>query len=276
MSNTQKIIKNLALALALFLILNIISGMIYGVSFLGELLSNDKQSIKEELDKLEIDKNTLFLDINILSSNITIKTGKVLKIESNNKYINSKQVKNKFYITERKHHLSNNDKNKELVIYVPKDLIFEEVAIGSGAGRLNIYNLSTKELNLDLGAGKVKISNLTVLDNTKINGCTGKIVIDSSNIHNLDLDMGVGKLSITSKLSGDNKIDSGVGKIDLALLGNPDDYTITLDKGLGSTTIDDENISDDITYGRGSNKLDISGGLGSIKINFLEKNKTLF
>ncbi|MGN0973591.1 MAG: DUF4097 family beta strand repeat-containing protein [Bacilli bacterium] len=276
MSNTQKIIKNLAIALALFLILNIILGIMYGASFLGNLLDSDNQSIKEKLDNLEIDKNTLLLDINISSSNITIKTGKNLKIESNNKYINSKQDKNKFYITERKHRLSHHNKNNELIIYVPKDLIFEEVAIESGAGKVKIYNLSSKELNLYLGAGKVKISNLTVLDNASIDGCTGKMIIDSSSIHNLDLDMGVGKLSITSKLSGDNKIDSGVGEIDLSLLGNPDDYTITLDKGLGSTTIDGKNISDDITYGSGSNKLDINGGVGSIKINFLEKNKTSF
>ena len=155
-------------------------------------------------------------------------------------------------------------------MYVPSDFIFDRVAIESGASKTNIEELYTKQLYLDLGAGKVMINNLTVLENAKIDGGAGETIIKSSNIHNLDLEMGVGRLSLSSKLTGNNKIDSGIGEMNLSLLGTLDDYCIILDKGLGNATINGKNMSDDTTYGTGENKLDIDGGVGSIQIDFIE------
>lgn len=270
MSGLQKIIKYLAIAFALFLTFSIISGIIYTISFIGNLLDDNSKSITEKLNNLEINENTSLLDINISSSNITIKKGNNFKVESNNKYINSKQDKNKLYITERKHNWFNHNENNKLIVYVPSDFIFDRVAIESGASKVNIEELFTKQLYLDLGAGKVMINNLTVLENAKIDGGAGETTIKSSNIHNLDLNVGVGKLSLDSKLTGNNKIDSGIGEMNLSLLGTLDDYYITLDKGLGSATINGKNMIDDTIYGTGENKLDVDGGVGSIQIDFIE------
>lgn len=267
MSRLQKIIKYLAIAFAIFLTFSIISGIMYGISFLGSLVTNEESSITEKLNDLEINDDTLLLDINVLSSNITIKSGDVFKAETNNKYINSEQDKNKLYIQEKKHNLFHND-NSELVIYIPSDTTFDGVSIETGAGKVNIETLSTKQLYLNLGAGKVEINNLNVLETTKIDGGAGEITINATNINNLDLDMGVGKLSLTSKLIGNNKIDSGIGEMNLSLIGTLEDYKIFLNKGIGQTTIDGKNIKDNNTYGTGINKLDIDGGIGSINIDF--------
>ena len=72
MSGLQKIIKYLAIAFALFLTFSIISGIIYTISFIGNLLDDNSKSITEKLNNLEINENTSLLDINISSSNITI------------------------------------------------------------------------------------------------------------------------------------------------------------------------------------------------------------
>lgn len=271
MREVQKIIKYLAIALALFLTFSIVSGIMNGISFIGDVFDDNKSKITEKLNNLEINNDTLLLDINVSSSNIKIIEGDTFKAETNNKYIDSRQDKNKLYITEKKHNWFNSNKNSELIIYVPTNYIFDGVAIETGAGKLNIEALSTRRLYLDLGAGKAKFSNLIVSSEAEINGGAGEIIINSSNIHNLDLDMGIGKLSLTSKLTGNSKIDCGIGKIDLSLIGTLEDYQIKLDKGLGSATIDGNNMNDDTTYGTGYNKLDIEGGIGSIDINFIEK-----
>lgn len=271
MREVQKIIKYLAIAFALFLTFSIVSGIIYGISFIGNIFDDDKSSITEKLNSLEINNEALLLDINVSSSNIKIIEGDAFKAKTNNKYISSRQDKNKLYITEKKHNWFHHNKNNELIIYVPANFIFDGVAIETGAGKLNIETLSTKRLYLDLGAGKAKFSNLIVSSEAEINGGAGEIVIDYSNINNLDLDMGVGKLSLTSKLTGNSKIDSGIGKVDLSLMGSLEDYQITLDKGLGSATIDGNTMNDDTTYGTGYNKLDIEGGIGSINIELVEE-----
>ena len=42
--------------------------------------------------------------------------------------------------------------------------------------------------------------------------------------------------------------------------------------GVGRASLGDLNMEDGNTYGSGINKLDISGGLGSIDIDFIEEN----
>lgn len=269
MSKAQKIIKYLAFAFALFLAFSIISSIIYGLSFVGDMFDNDKQS--SNLKELKINNNALVLDINVSSSNINIKQGNTLKVETNNKYIYTNQYKNKLYIKEKKHNLFNKNDDNKLTVYVPKSFVFDLVNIEVGASKLNISSLTTKKLSLNLGAGKVEIDNLNVANSADIEGGAGEIVIEDSNITNLDLDMGAGKLLLNSKLTGNSKIEAGVGKMDLLLIGSLNDYSITLDKGIGSVTINNSNMENDKTYGMGTNKIDIDGGVGSINIDFIIK-----
>lgn len=268
MSSTQKIIKYLAIAFALFLTFNIISGIMLGVSFIGNIFNDNKSSIAEELNDLEIDNNLLILDVDVSSSNVTIKSGDTFKVETNNKYINTKQDKNKIYIEEKNHNWFND--NSELIIYIPEYFVFDKVSMETDIGKVNIESLSTKQLYLNLGAGKVDINNLNVIDKAKIDGGAGEINISSTSINNLNLNMGVGKLSLTSKLTGNSIIDSGVGKLDLNLIDTQEDYKISLDKGIGTAKIKGNNIKDDSTYGTGINKIDIDGGIGSINIDFIK------
>ena len=139
-------------------------------------------------------------------------------------------------------------------------------------GKVYIEELSTEKLDLDLGAGKLEAKNLLVIDDFELSGGVGDLIINDSNINNLDADLGLGKFEMISKLTGNNKIDSGVGKVDLKLVGILEDYQISLDSGVGRASLGDLKMEDGNTYGSGINKLDINGGLGSIDIGFIEEN----
>lgn len=269
MNSLQKVIKNISIIFAIFLSISIITGIIYGLSSLESIFNDNNDKISRKLKDLEINENASILNIDVASANLTIKEGDYLKAKTNNEYIKIKQEKNSLSITEKKYNWFSNNKNRELIIYVPTDFSFENVVISTGASKVNIEKLSTNNLYLELGAGKVDINNLIVLNDTEIDGGAGKITIKSGKINNLDLDMGVGSLTLTSRLTGNNHIDSGVGEIDLHLLGNLDNYRISLDKGLGSATLDGKSMSDDVKYGTGNSKLDIDGGVGSINIDFI-------
>ena len=270
MSQTQKVIKYLAIAFAFFLIFSILSSIMYGVSFVAGLW-DDKPIITEKLTNLEISEETLLLDIDVVSSNIIIKEGDSFRVKTNNNNITSKQDDQKLYIQEKKHSWFSDSNDTALIIFIPSNYIFDKVTIESGAGKVNIETLVTKSLYLDLGAGKVEMNDLTVLEDAEIDGGAGEINIYSGSIHNLDLDMGIGKLSLTSKLTGMNKIDSGIGKVEMSLLGTLEDYQIILDKGLGTATIDGNNMSSNTYYGTGSNKIDMDGGVGNIQIELVNE-----
>lgn len=265
MTQSQKIIKYLALAFAFFLIFSIVSGIMYGVLFFTNIFDSDNH-VMEKLEELKITENASVLGIEVNSVNVIIKQGETLKAETNNKDITIEESNHKLFITEKNHNWFDIKSDSDLIIYIPNDFVFDGVAIESGAGKIEIDSLSTKNLDLNLGAGKVTINYLVVTDSASIDGGAGKMSILNGFIHDVELDMGVGELSLTAQLTGNSEIDAGVGKVNLNLIGN--DYKIKIDKGIGSTTINGNSVKDETYYGDGTNIVDIDGGVGSIDISY--------
>ena len=98
----------------------------------------------------------------------------------------------------------------------------------------------------------------------------GKTELDSCEINNLKANLGIGEFVFSGKLTGKNKIDSGIGAIKINLMDNKNNYTINVSKGLGSVTLDGQKLEMNRVYGTGENYLDVDGGIGEIKIEFKE------
>ena len=80
--------------------------------------------------------------------------------------------------------------------------------------------------------------------------------------------MGVGKSTITANITGNSKIDSGVGSLNLNILDSKDNYKLKLSKGIGTIKVNNEEVKDNETFGNGFHTLTIDGGVGEININF--------
>lgn len=266
MTQTQKIIKYFAIAIAFALIFGILSCIMFGLSQISTYF-NDNDIIEDLKEMNIIEDDISVLDIAISYANLIIKVGDKLSAETNNKYITTSQEGNKVLIKEKKHSWFKNDKS-DLIVYVPENFIFDGVSIDAGAGKVEIDNLSTKILEFDLGAGKTGIKNLIVLNSAEIDGGAGEITISNGSINNLDLDTGVGKCTLISELTGHSEIDVGVGKLDITLLGNKENYRVIAEKGIGNIKLDNVDMKSNQAYGIGQNSIDISGGVGSIDINF--------
>jgi len=265
MTTTQKIIKYCAIAFAIFLIFSIISGVAALIGSIGGAFSN--VDINEELKDLHLENNANVLDINIKATNLEIKKGNILKAETDNEHITINNTNNRLVIKEEKHNLFDTD-TKKLTVYVPEDLVFEGVSINAGAGNIKVEELNSDNLFMDLGAGNVTIDNVLVTKEIEIDGGAGNLTIENGSMNNLDLDLGVGDVSVTANLQGDIDINTGVGKTEVNILGNKEDYEIEVDKGFGKVTIDGIDVKDEYTFGRGINSIDIDGGIGNINVNF--------
>ncbi len=278
MSTAQKVIKYLAIALAIFIIANIISGILFGLYSLASVLGltktnetetanqNEIISQQEEITNLENEKFET-LKIKLVYSNLTIKKGDTLKVESNNKYVSIKPKDNQLEIKEDVNKwLSRSNSKNSLTIYIPENTMFENVKIEAGAGNIKIEQLQAKELNFEIGAGKVEIEKLNVSNKAQIEGGAGKVDILSGEMNNLNLDMGVGKFELTSKLTGKSKINAGVGKLDINLSDGIKNYKMEISKGIGAIKIDGKEMKDDTEFGEGDNLIKIDGGIGAIDI----------
>ena len=270
MNTTQKIIKYLAIAFAVFLIVTIISAILTGLYALSNVLGlrNDNETIGE-MKTIEIEESQITtLDIDVAFTNLIIKIDDSFKIETNNNNINYNQDNQNIQITEKAHKWFERNYNGDLILYIPETIEFEKVKINAGAGKINIENLNTEELELELGAGETEIKTLNVTRDCNIDGGAGKFSILSGNINNLDLDIGLWETNLTAKLKGKSDIDAGVGNVNITLLGNKEDYKIDIDKGLGNINIDEDSFDVDGTYGTGETFIKVDGGVGNIKVDF--------
>lgn len=275
MTMLQKIIKYFALALAAFLIFSIISGILGGLYFFTGVLGLQKhhsETIKNEMSAVSFEESNInSLDIDVAFTNLIIKSGESLKIETNNENINYQQNDLNLQVKEKAHNWFFKNNKGDLIVYIPDGLEFEKVKINAGAGKIQIENINTKKLSLELGTGETTIEKLNVVDNCKIESGAGKVDIYSGKINNLNLDIGVGKFKLTSSIIGNSKINAGIGNLELNIQGNKEDYKIKADKGIGTIKIDGKNVEDNYEYGDGENEVKIEGGIGSISVDFKEE-----
>ena len=273
MTTAQKVIKYLALAFAIFLIVTIISGILGSLYALTGILGlkKENETIKDEMSMIDFENSEVAtLDIDVAFTNLIIKKGDFLIAETNNKDINCKQNNQNLQIKEKQHSLFSENNKGDLVVYIPENIKFEKVKINAGAGKIQIENINTKNLYLELGAGETIIEKLNVTDDCKIESGAGKVSILSGFIRNLNLDMGIGEFNVTSDITGNSKINAGIGNLELNIQGNKENYAIKADKGIGSIKVDGKEVADDVTYGDGENTIKIDGGIGAIKIDFKE------
>ena len=273
MQGAQRAIKYFALALAALLVVTIVSGIIGGLSFLGMIVWGDEvawNGVSSEWTSVDYSAERITrLDVNVKATTVKIqqvKEGEPVRVETNNEYITTWVDGSKLTVVEKSHGIFGWGGTGDVVIYVREGAKFEEVEINGGAGKMDIEKLVVEELKLELGAGKTSIDELIVTKKAEIEGGAGMVEIGDGELHDLDFTIGAGKASVRAKVTGRGKVDSGVGKTELTLLGREGDYRVAIDKGIGSVTFNGMSLSDGQTVGNGSTSISVKSGVGAVEI----------
>lgn len=274
----QSVIKFFALCLAGVIIISIFVAIVGAFAMVGRMIDSGNGVVNGNLDVLwestvsDAEQITK-LEIKTGASNTKIiqTNESTYKLETNKKNISSRQIGNTLYIEEESEFIfSSWFEDGDLVIYVPQKAQFSDVKIDAGAGAFKVDKITTNSFDLDVGAGKTEIDELFVRDDARISGGAGVIDINDGKINNLQLELGAGKTYVRSEITGNSKVEAGVGKLDLVLLGGKNNYKFSVDKGIGSVTIDGVKQNDDGVYGGGSNMIDLESGVGAVEVRFAE------
>ena len=225
MNTSQRVIKYFAIAFASFLSVAIISGIVYGL--LALVTAGRFITVNNNVEEKCVNAEERCLQVDLALSVLDIKKGEELKVETKNDKVEIKEEGSKLIVAEKGRHLFDSYSDREVIIYIPEDMTFEQVHIDGGAGSIHIESLKAKKLNMSLGVGKTEINALE---------------------------------------AEDAKIDAGIGEVTVRLMSKLEDYEIKADKGIGSITLNGSSVGDHSTHGSGSKKIDIDGGIGSIKI----------
>lgn len=270
MNNAQKVIKYVAIVIAVCLTISIITGIlttvgaIFGISTLidianGVVETKNYTNEYANIQSLEIDASAMSLEIiPVDESEVSILKIRATDVPTDYRF---EQENDKLEIKGKKV-----ASDAKLVIYLPSTV--KNLDIDIGAGDIQIKDISIDSFNLDTGATQTNIQSLTVTSNAEIDAGTGEIVISDSNISNLDIDAGVGNLEYTGYLNGASDIDCGVGNIELNLKGTESMYKIIAERGIGELKINGNKVSGTQTVGSGNAIVKLSGGIGSLSITY--------
>lgn len=275
MTTTQKIIKYLAIAFALYLVISIFS-IIFGLSreIISSINSDKKDSeLLEEYTTISNNVNNIeSFKIDISNDDIEIKKGEKFEVKTNDPDVKFYHENSIVKIKSDKTfswHLSNSSRGT-IIIYLPNEFNISELDLNLGAGKIDIDKLFVETLLMDLGAGTMTAKEINVYEKATINGGAGNININSGTINNLNLKLGAGNASIQSDLTGSNTLTTGVGKLNLGLSRSKDNYRFDINKGLGNIILNDFDVSEDTLIGDGETKIKINGAVGNIIINTSE------
>ena len=217
----------------------------------------------------EIKSDVHSLNVEIGAAEFTIIEDDEFRVESNLKYLTVEEKGGVLTIVENtKINVGLGYNNAELKLYIPKNILFENADITTGAAKFNADTLSAKTLVLKTGAGKTEFDLLKVSESVKIKGGAGEISINDGTLNNLNLNLGVGKLNMTAELKGCSNLKFGVGQSDLTLIGDKSDYQLNITTGVGKVTVDGANSAAFANSGNGENTVNIKGGVGSTDISF--------
>ena len=275
MTTAQRIIKYLAIALAMFLIVGIVVGILQGIAAILSL--DGSSSIEDELFELTVEtdgKSVEALCIELSASDLTVKRGDTLRVETNNTDVTCTQRDGVLSLREKARGgrifgISFGNVKSGTVILTLPDAVFEEITLENGAGKVTADVLSAKRAEFDFGAGNVEIECLTVTESIEINGGVGNFTVKDGILRDLKLDMGVSDVEIRALLLGECDLNLDVGNAKITILGDAKDYRVILDKGIGKAQVNGQTVKGGSAYGDGENLVDIDGGIGSIEVTFV-------
>ena len=276
MTAFQKVIKYLAIAFAIYLIIMIV-GVIFSLFAVIIGLEKWSNSSNQEIVEHNITEysNVEKLDIKLGVCRLEIKEASQIKVETSDVTDKFKcELKNGTLKIEDNKMNTNifNNKVPEVTIYIPRNYKFNEIDLELGVNNSNIYELSGKDISIEFGVGKARIDSLNG-EKVEINGGAGETKIDNVNIEHLDLEAAIGSIVINGKILNNSEIVSGIGRLEVNLVGEKDNYESRLERGIGNLEVDGEKVREDENIGNGTIKIIIEAGIGETEINFIEDNK---
>ena len=157
------------------------------------------------------------------------------------------------------------------ILYVPKGVVFDNVDLDLGAGKVNLDTLETKELKLDLGAGQVLSKGLQA-EELKVSVGAGDVSLQDADLEKVKIKVGAGNCSIQGEIKDEVDAECALGNITLKLLGEEKDFDYDCDCVSGNITIAGEEYTGIAKEMKVDNdaekKMDLECAMGNIEVEF--------
>lgn len=172
----------------------------------------------------------------------------------------------------------NSNEKRQIKICVPNGKVFEQIKIDAGVGVTKIKDITTEKLRVNCGVGMCRLLRVYSNEKTKISAGVGKVQAKNCSWDNMKLSGGVGLFQFAGNLTGYIFVSGGIGKVELTLYADKNDYeihskssffdTVRIDGASGKLYKNKTDRAD------APNELHLSGGLGTIDVRFKPDEET--
>jgi hypothetical protein len=282
MNSFQRLIKYCAIAFAILLAIGIITfivNIVYGiVSFSNISKLRVEKSEYRTVDYDETFTGVSSLDIDNSTGSLGIQIGDSFRVEGRDVFEGFKAEvdgRGTLKVSDNEsgfrlwgfHFDGFNSPKSKVTIYVPADFVAEEVRIATGAGAVNLEELTTEYLYISAGAGNINGRNLKA-DKVRVDGGVGSISLGNVDFRNTNFNCGVGNVYLSGVLQEENQFDCGVGEVELELIGDINDYNLDIEAGVGSIRINGRKIEElDQENRSAKHSIEVDGGVGNVRID---------
>lgn len=142
---------------------------------------------------------------------------------------------------------------RELVLYVPEKVSFDEVELKFGAGEVVFDSLSTEKFKAEIGAGHILVNN--------------------GEVEKVELSVGAGAVEYYGNIQEKMEADCSMGSIYAELQGKEEEFDYDLECSMGNIAINGQDYASDRKVdNHAQKKMKLSCAMGSVEVLFSERN----
>lgn len=223
----------------------------------------DKTSItKEELDegsfqRTELQSGYKKMKLTIGACTFTVKSSgdKTFYLEAKNmgKLSIDQDGSTLEIATEENLDIEDFQEKRELVLYVPEKVTFDEVELKFGAGEVVFDSLSAEKFKAEIGAGHILVNN--------------------GEVEKVELSVGAGAVEYYGSIQEKMEADCSMGSIYAELQGKEEEFDYDLECSMGNIAINGQDYAFDRKVdNHAQKKMKLSCVMGSVEVLFSERN----
>lgn len=160
---------------------------------------------------------------------------------------------------------------ERLILYVPMNVMVEELDAGLGAGQMLLDDLQVKKLVLDLGAGQVTAKKLQA-EQLSVSVGAGEIILEEAQLKDVEVEVGAGNCEIAGTITGNVDAECAMGNLTFELRGKEADFNYDIQCVTGNISVGDKEYSgvaqEQSINNNAAKTMDVECAMGNVEILF--------
>lgn len=162
----------------------------------------------------------------------------------------------------------------EIVLYIPKDFVFEDVKMELGVGEIYIQNIHANSIEVGGKAGEIKIEKLTAGD-ARFDMGAGEVEIKNGEVDCLNMEVSMGDGQYKGSINKTCNASCSAGEMSLKIKGKEEDFNYNISCSAGEIKVGSLMEGDGVSLERIINngvekEINAECSLGEIDIEFFK------